>query len=185
MSILVFTGPTRSAKSDHLIRRCHALEEQGLAVSAWKPPQDNRDPEDASESLLRSRTGATYPCQYIENLADLKVYAGEGKALVIDEFQFIGAGLPDLVRHFYETPRSTLVMSGLDTTRWNTPWPECAEALEFAHEIRVLRARCDFCLMPGTKTLYLGTSTELVCVGEDEEKKYHPACATCFEAHQN
>jgi thymidine kinase len=173
--IEVICGPMFSGKSEELIRRLRRAEIARQRVQIFKPGIDQRYSEDhiVSHSELRIRSESVKDAAEIENRLDIRT-----EVVGIDEAQFLGMGLVDLVSRLADMNKRVII-AGLDTDYLGRPFHPMPELLAIADEITKDLAICMRCGNPAKHTQRLVASEELVVVGA--AGMYEARCRRCFE----
>ncbi len=173
--IEVVCGPMFSGKSEELIRRLRRAEIARQRVQIFKPAIDQRYAEDQiiSHSDLKIRSECVKDWQELEKKLDHRT-----EVIGIDEAQFLGEGLVDLVVRLADMGKRVIV-AGLDTDYLGRPFPPMPELLAVADEIVKMLAICMQCGNPAKHTQRLVQSEELVVVGGGGT--YEARCRRCFE----
>lgn len=172
--IEVVCGPMFSGKSEELIRRLRRAEIARQRVQIFKPAIDQRYAEDQiiSHSDLKIRSECVKDWQELEKKLDHRT-----EVIGIDEAQFLGEGLVDLVVRLADMGKRVIV-AGLDTDYLGRPFPPMPELLAVADEIVKMLAICMQCGNPAKHTQRLVQSEELVVVGGGGT--YEARCRRCL-----
>jgi thymidine kinase len=173
--IEVICGPMFSGKSEELIRRLRRAEIARQRVQIFKPGIDLRYSEDhiVSHSELRIRSESVKDAAEVEKRLDIRT-----EVIGIDEAQFLGMGLIDLVTRLADMNKR-IIIAGLDTDYLGRPFHPIPELLAIADEITKDLAICMRCGNPAKHTQRLVASEELVVVGA--AGMYEARCRRCFE----
>jgi thymidine kinase len=96
----------------------------------------------------------------------------------IDEANFFGAELAELVSHLADAGRQ-IIVAGLDTDFMGRPFPPIPDLLCLAESITKTLAICMRCGNPAKHTQRLVESADLIVVGA--AGMYEARCRRCFE----
>jgi thymidine kinase len=173
--IEVICGPMFSGKSEELIRRLRRAEIARQRVQIFKPGIDQRYSEDhiVSHSELKMRSDSVRDAAELEAKLDRRV-----EVIGIDEAQFLGDGIVDLVVQLADIGKRILI-AGLDTDYLGRPFHPMPELLAVADEITKTLAICMQCGNPAKHTQRLVASEDLIVVGA--AGTYEARCRRCFE----
>jgi len=173
--IEVICGPMFSGKSEELIRRLRRAEIARQRVQIFKPAIDQRFAEDhiVSHSALKIRSASVKDAAELEAALDLRT-----EVIGIDESQFLGNGLVDLVVRLADMGKR-IIIAGLDTDYLGRPFHPVPDLLAVADEITKTLAICMQCGNPAKHTQRLVVSDELIVVGAGG--MYEARCRRCFE----
>ncbi|MBP1595933.1 MAG: Thymidine kinase [Acidobacteria bacterium] len=173
--IEVICGPMFSGKSEELIRRLRRAEIARQRVQIFKPAIDQRFAEDhiVSHSALKIRSASVKDAAELEAALDLRT-----EVIGIDESQFLGNGLVDLVVRLADLGKR-IIIAGLDTDYLGRPFHPVPDLLAVADEITKTLAICMQCGNPAKHTQRLVVSDELIVVGAGG--MYEARCRRCFE----
>ncbi len=154
----------------------------------------------SADGELRDTGIKTRLMENIEELLGLTKVRG-GTMFWVDEVNFMGGVSEESLvslRDWANKMGVTVVMSGLDLTFLNEPWPNTRLLVEAADQVLVLAARCDYeeCGQPAwfsqrmvrladgrVRPAAVGDPIEVVGGGDDGlvEVFYYPACADCHQ----
>ncbi len=176
----VFCGPMKSGKSEAVIYRLSRFAiVSDNATLIVKPNTDTRDPH------LRSRAyNVQYVCRfapYDDPMVILDMIDSHHQVLIIDEAQFFGVELVDVVREAL-LRKLHVIISGLDLDFRGEPFGPMPRLLSLADEVHKLTAVCDVCKGIATRTQRLINgkpapyNSPLVLVGDGEA--YQARCLT-------
>ncbi len=173
--IEVVCGPMFSGKSEELIRRLRRAEIARQRVQIFKPGIDQRYANDhiVSHSELKIQSECVKDWQDLEKLLDWRT-----EVIGIDEAQFLGEGIVDLVVRLADMGKR-IIIAGLDTDYLGRPFHPMPELLAVADDITKYLAICMQCGNPAKHTQRLVESEELVVVGA--AGMYEARCRRCFE----
>src|SRR5258708_27016813 len=91
--IEVIVGSMYSGKTEELIRRLRRAQIARQKVEIFKPALDDRYAKDQ----IVSHSEQSIPSRAVRGAKDILKYAHEAQVIGIDEGQFLGAGLLDVV----------------------------------------------------------------------------------------
>jgi thymidine kinase len=164
-----------SGKSEELIRRLRRAEIARQRVQIFKPGIDQRYANDhiVSHSELKIQSEGVKDWQELEKALDWRT-----EVIGIDEAQFLGEGIVDLVVRLADMGKR-IIIAGLDTDYLGRPFHPMPELLAVADDITKYLAICMQCGNPAKHTQRLVASEELVVVGA--AGMYEARCRRCFE----
>src|SRR5581483_3918022 len=146
--IEVICGPMFSGKSEELMRRLRRAIIARKRVQVFKPLLDDR----YSVNEIVSHNDLRMKSQSIENAAGiLPNLEARTEVIGIDEANFLGAGLVEVVTHLADSGKQVIV-AGLDTDYMGRPFTPMPELLSLAESITKTLAictRCRRCFEPG------------------------------------
>ncbi len=173
--IEVVCGPMFSGKSEELIRRLRRAEIARQRVQIFKPGIDQRYSDDhiISHSDFKIQSECVKDAAELEKRLDWRT-----EVIGIDEAQFLGEGIVDLVVRLADMGKRVII-AGLDTDYLGRPFHPMPELLAVADEISKALAICMQCGNPAKHTQRLVASDELVVVGA--AGMYEARCRRCFE----
>jgi len=173
--IEVVCGPMFSGKSEELIRRLRRAEIARQRVQIFKPGIDQRysNGHIVSHSELKIESQGVKDWQDLEKKLDLRT-----EVIGIDEAQFLGEGIVDLVVRLADMGKR-IIIAGLDTDYLGRPFHPMPELLAVADDITKYLAICMQCGNPAKHTQRLIASEELIVVGATG--MYEARCRRCFE----
>ncbi len=173
--IEVVCGPMFSGKSEELIRRLRRAEIARQRVQIFKPGIDQRYANDhiVSHSELKIQSDGVKDWQELEKNLDWRT-----EVIGIDEAQFLGEGIVDLVVRLADMGKR-IIIAGLDTDYLGRPFHPMPELLAVADDITKYLAICMQCGTPAKHTQRLVASEELGVVGA--AGMYEARCRRCFE----
>jgi thymidine kinase len=173
--IEVVAGPMFSGKSEELIRRLRRAEIARQRVQIFKPGIDQRYSDDhiVSHSDLKILSECVKDAAELEKRLDWRT-----EVIGIDEAQFLGEGIVDLVVRMADMGKRVII-AGLDTDYLGRPFHPMPELMAIADEIVKVLAICMQCGNPAKHTQRLIASEELVVVGAGG--MYEARCRRCFE----
>jgi len=168
-------GPMFSGKSEELMRRLRRAMIARKRVQVFKPVIDDRYSSDeiVSHNDLRMKS------QTIQSAADILPNLDSRTEVVgIDEANFLGPGLVEVVTHLADSGKQVLV-AGLDTDYMGRPFAPMPDLLTLAESITKTLAICMRCGNPAKHTQRLVESSDLIVVGAGG--MYEARCRRCFE----
>src|SRR5262252_1267609 len=146
-SIEVIVGSMYSGKTEELIRRLRRAQIARQRVEIFKPVIDDRYAKDAivSHSELR------IPSRAIKNAHEILKHAHEAQVIGIDEGQFLGQGLVEVVEKLARMGKRVIV-AGLDQDYLARPFEPMPQLLAIAEYITKTLAICVICGAPANRT---------------------------------
>ena len=173
--IEVICGPMFSGKSEELIRRLRRAVIARKRVQVFKPAIDTRYAPDeiVSHGDLRMASEVVNTGQDILGRVDWR-----SEVIGVDEANFIGAGLIDVVQRLADSGKQVIV-AGLDTDYLGRPFAPIPELLAHAESITKTLAICMRCGNPAKHTQRLRGAEDLIVVGAADV--YEARCRRCFE----
>lgn len=172
--IEVIRGCMFSGKTERLIARLRAAERAGHRIIAFKHVIDDR--YDAAH--LITHTQDRFPAQRARDTDAISRLAGNAQVIGIDEGQFFGMDLVDLVTRLADSGRR-LIIVGIDYDVWGRPFSPIPELSDIADEVLYFYAACRGC---GGQARFSQRTTPLdggSMVGGSEA--YEPRCQKCFQ----
>lgn len=175
-NLTAITGPMFAGKTNELIKeilyRTYFSTRERQLVGVFKLSVDNR----YSEDCIASHDGARVDATVVDACKDIR-YEGL-KYVFIDETQFFTAphftgDLLDIVREM-RSRGLDVFCSGLDTDYMGRAFEIMAAIMAEASEIRRLKADCDVCAAPATRTARIEISSQRFIPGASES--YRPMC---------
>lgn len=179
-----------SGKTEELIRRVMRAKQKGQKVLVFKPQIDTRysRSEVISHGGLRVEARIVETLPFLESLGDLWEPPTRPDVVAIDEAQFFGLSVPEMVQN-YTGLGVRVICSGLDLTYQGRPFPPMPELLAYADEVVKLRSVCARCFEDATRTHRLEPTTPEdlpsgeapltpILVGGAEA--YEPRCLSCY-----
>lgn len=144
-----------------------------IARGIFKPQIDTRYAKD--EIVSHSRL--TIPSRLITSPWEIMEYADEADVIGIDEAQFLGKDLIDVVQKLANSGKRA-ICAGLDTDYRGEPFDPIPQLLAIAEYIDKPLAICMRCGNPAKHTQRVVASRERVLVGATEA--YEPRCRNCL-----
>src|SRR5262245_20170026 len=172
--IEVIVGSMYSGKTEELIRRLRRAQIARQRVEIFKPMIDDRYAKDAivSHSELR------IPSRAIKNANEILKHAHEAQVIGIDEGQFLGQGLVDVVEKLARMGKRVIV-AGLDQDYLARPFEPMPQLLAIAEYITKTLAICVICGAPANRTYRKVQRGGRVVVGGAEI--YEARCRRCYD----
>lgn len=172
--IEVIVGSMYSGKTEELIRRLRRAHIARQRVEIFKPAVDTRYARDAivSHSELR------IPSRMVRSAAEILEYAHEAQVIGIDEGQFLGPGLLDVVDKLARQGKRVIV-AGLDQDYLGKPFEPMPQLLAIAEYITKTLAICVVCGAPANRTYRKVPRGGRVVVGGTD--LYEARCRRCWE----
>lgn len=164
-----------SGKTLLLMERVAAARNNDIPVAVFKHASDDRYAEHQLVSHNGHRIGATPLVQ----AARLRELAGEARLIAIDEVQFFGPELLEIVQDLAGSGRD-VVLAGLDLDSWGLPFGPASELQRTADRVTHTYARCAVCGEKADHTQRVLPVEGQKMVGGAEA--YEPRCTRCFEA---
>jgi thymidine kinase len=138
----VIAGPMFAGKTEELLRRVRRAAIAGQRVVVFSHALDTR----AGGERIASHAGLDAPSRAVASAEDIatSVDAGQLDIVAIDEAQFFGPGLVDVVRDL--AARGLLVIvAGLDVTFLGQPFEPLPSLMVGAERVDKLTAVCSVC----------------------------------------
>jgi thymidine kinase len=173
--IEVICGPMFSGKSEELIRRLRRAVIARKRVQVFKPAIDTRYALDeiVSHGDLRMASEVVNTGEDVLDRVDWR-----SEVIGVDEANFMGAGLIDVVQRLADSGKQVIV-AGLDTDYLGRPFAPIPELLAHAESITKTLAICMRCGNPAKHTQRLRGAEDLIVVGAAD--MYEARCRRCFE----
>jgi thymidine kinase len=170
----VICGSMFSGKTEELIRRLVRARIARQKVQAFKPAMDDRYARDH----VVSHNGQRIPSVEIESAADIAALVdADTRVVAIDEAQFLGPELPDVVEALAGSGRRVIV-AGLDQDYLGRPFEPVPQLMAIAESVTKTMAVCVVCGQPANRTQRLVAGGERVLVGASEA--YEARCRGCW-----
>jgi len=172
--IEVICGSMFSGKTEELIRRLVRAQIARQKVQAFKPAVDNRYGRDH----VVSHNGQRIPSCEVQRARDILLQVDEDTRVVaIDEAQFLGLGLVDVVEELARSGRRVIV-AGLDQDYQGQPFEPVPQLMAVAESVTKTMAVCMVCGQPANRTQRLVNESERVLVGAGDA--YEARCRRCW-----
>lgn len=138
--IEIFCGPMGCGKTDRLIDAAFRAQEIGKEkVVAFKPRLDTRTTQE-----LVSRTGRRFPATPISDAREILEKVEDTDLVVIDEVQFFGESIVEVVKTLARERQLRVVLGGLDMDFRGEPFGFMPALLAIATKVKKLSAECTF-----------------------------------------
>jgi thymidine kinase len=179
----VITGCMSSGKTAEVVRLLTRMQIAGQSVLLITPARDTR----VAPGEVVSRTGTRFPSIVVGDTTSLRneVNRINPDAVAIEEAQFFGDDLPDVLEELAAAPR-TVIVSGLDQDFAGRPFATIPSLLARADEITKLTAICVQCGGEATRTQRLRNGKparaddELIVIGGmGGDDTYEARCRGC------
>jgi thymidine kinase len=164
-----------SGKSERVVGRLRAAQEEGHAVAAFKHASDDRY---AARQIV-THSGQRIDAVPVSACARMLDLAGPASVICIDEAQFFSDELIDVCRTFAEQGRDVIV-AGLDLDSWGLPFGPMPAVAAMADEVVQTHGVCAQCGQVADHTQRLTPIASQKMIGGPES--YEPRCAACFVA---
>ncbi|HFE45374.1 MAG TPA: thymidine kinase [Nannocystis exedens] len=178
-------GPMDSAKTLNLLAVAHNYRSQGKKVMLLKPRMDDR----FGDRSIASRAG-------LEAQADLLLDDQSQLAptdflgidcLLVDEAQFLSAGIIEKLRKLTKEPGIPVICYGLRTDFRTHLFEGSRRLLELADSIEEVKVTCQFCNRKAILNLRLEDDGAPSLAGEQIQlggnERYAPVCYNCYDTH--
>ena len=138
MAKLIFRyGAMGSSKTANALMVRYNYMEKGKKVVLLKPKCEDRD----GEKRIRSRIGLEADCEFAEDF--LKEYSGEHyDAVIVDEVQFLSAGIIDKLSDLVDAHHITIICYGLRTDFRSELFPGAKRLMGLADDIEQIKTIC-------------------------------------------
>jgi thymidine kinase len=151
----LYTGPMKGGKSLALIQRVNSLRYMGgTEYTAIKPKFDIRDPGEIVSRFAEKRLSISAIDVDENNPSEIfRVLKRNTKLVVIDELQFFGEGIEQVVIELLSKGLN-VVGAGLDTDFRGDPFEQVAYLLTIADQVTKLTGVCEYssCKLPAKRT---------------------------------
>ena len=186
-SIIVYTGPMFSGKSEMLTGRLRSRQRARKKVLCIKPLIDSRYSTNEIVSKRLHEDGANFApdkkfpafpvdIQTCNMLSDL-IESSKCEVLGVDEAQFFDVWLA----RFLDLRRDQgleIHVAGLDLDAWRLPFGCMPQIFAYADVVQKFTADCFVCGQPARFTQKKGGSSEQIQVGA--ENLYEARCESCW-----
>ena len=159
----VVCGSMFSGKTEELLRRLKRARIARQRVALFKPALDTR----------------YHDTEVVHSADPMLLLAGDADVVGIDEAQFFGVELVDVVEHLAREGRRVIV-AGLDQDYLGRPFEPVPQLMAVAEHVTKLHAVCVRCGAPANHSQRIVADGARVLVGEAEA--YEPRCRRCFKA---
>lgn len=176
--IEVICGSMFSGKTEELIRRLRRALIARQKVEIFKPNIDNR----YSNNHIVSHSDQRIPSISVANASEILQQADEAQVVGVDEAQFFG---PDLVQVVQELANKgkRVIVAGLDQDYRGQPFEPMPQLLAIAEYITKTLAICVKCGAPANRTQRLSKDSARVVVGA--ANIYEARCRRCHEVFED
>ncbi len=169
----VVCGSMFSGKTEELLRRLKRARFARQKVALFKPALDTR----YHETEVVSHDATAMPSEVVHTAEPMLLLAGDASVVGIDEAQFFGPELVDVVQLLAQEGRR-VVVAGLDQDYLGRPFDPVPQLMAVAEHVTKLHAVCVRCGAPANHSQRIVADGSRVLVGEAEA--YEPRCRTCF-----
>jgi thymidine kinase len=170
----LIVGCMSAGKSSELIRRIERARLARLAAITFRPATDTR----SMPNLIQSRNGLVTKAIVIEHPQEILKYASQAVVFGIDECQFFGDDLIDVVQALLRQKKK-VIAAALDLDYRGKPFGPVPHLLALADRVDKLLAVCRKCGCDfACRTQRLVQSDAQILVGDDQ---YEARCLSCFE----
>jgi len=170
----VICGSMFSGKTEELIRRLVRARIARQKVQAFKPALDDRYARDH----VVSHNGQKIPSIEVEDArAILALVEDDTRVVAVDEAQFLGSDLLDVVEELARSGRRVIV-AGLDQDYLGRPFEPVPQIMAIAESVTKTMAVCVVCGQPANRTQRLVPGGDRVLVGAGEA--YEARCRNCW-----
>ena len=187
--LIVWVGPTSSAKSSGAIGMAHRIRGQGKSIILIRPKRSMRNYED--DGMFLTKDGAVWPSFDVDHPHEIEDIVAKVKpfAVWIDEpALFVEETTTGLPPWLFETvvalrEKCMILVSGISSTSelevFGKSFPLI---LAVADEIIQCRGDCPWCgrFNVATRSMYLGSEEKLSPDLVGGADVYQPACDTCW-----
>ena len=171
--IEVVCGSMFSGKTEELIRRLKRARIARQRVTLFKPALDTRYDDQA----VVSHDATVMPSEVVHAADQILLLVGDADVVGIDEAQFFGLELVDVVERLARDGRR-VVLAGLDQDYLGQPFEPVPQLMAVAEHVTKLHAICVRCGAPANHSQRIVAGDARVLVGETEA--YEPRCRRCF-----
>ena len=170
--IEVIAGPMYAGKTSKLLQKILWLQHQEKNMLVLKPAIDNR----YSEDTITTHNQLSFPCYSMSNWDDVvENYVFEQYDTVcLDEVQFMDTENTMFNVEHCLRKGINVFAAGLDQDSRGVPFETTARLLGLADKVTKIRAYCNECGKPATKTQRLVDAGDRVAVGSTG--MYVPRC---------
>lgn len=167
--IEVITGCMFSGKTEELIRRIRRAQYARQSVVVFKPRLDQR----YADTSVGSHSGQLLRAVQVDHIHQIRPAVGDARVVGIDEAQFLGPGLVEVVESLANEGRRVIV-AGLDMDYRGVPFEPIPHLLAVAEYITKNLAICTVCGNPADRSQRLVDGGERVLVGARDQ--YEARC---------
>lgn len=169
----VVCGSMFSGKTEELLRRLKRARIARQKVALFKPALDTR----YDATAVVSHDATAMPSEVVHSADPMLLLAGDADVVGIDEAQFFGVELVDVVEGLAREGRRVIV-AGLDQDYRGRPFEPVPQLMAVAEHVTKLHAVCVRCGAPANHSQRIVAHGARVLVGEAEA--YEPRCRRCF-----
>lgn len=169
----VVCGSMFSGKTEELLRRLKRARIARQRVALFKPALDTR----YHDTDVVSHDATAMPSEVVHTADPILLLAGSADVVGVDEAQFFGPELVDVVGALAREGRRVIV-AGLDQDFLGQPFEPVPQLMAIAEHVTKLHAVCVRCGAPANHSQRIVAGGGRVLVGESEA--YEPRCRRCF-----
>ena len=169
----VVCGSMFSGKTEELLRRLRRARIARQRVTLFKPALDTR----YDATAVVSHDANAMPSEVVHAADQILLLAGDADVVGIDEAQFFGPELVDVVERLARDGRR-VILAGLDQDYLGRPFEPVPQLMAIAEHVTKLHAICVRCGAPANHSQRIVAGDSRVLVGETEA--YEPRCRRCF-----
>ena len=169
----VVCGSMFSGKTEELLRRLKRARIARQRVTLFKPALDTR----YHDTDVVSHDATAMPSEVVHSAEPMLLLAGSADVVGIDEAQFFGPELVDVVEALAREGRR-VIAAGLDQDYLGRPFEPVPQLMAVAEHVTKLHAVCVRCGAPANHSQRIVANAGRVLVGEGEA--YEPRCRRCF-----
>lgn len=163
-----------SGKTEELIRRMKRARFARQKVEIFQPTVDTR----YSEEEVVSHDASSLRSTPVAAASQILLLASDADVVGIDEGQFFGLDLVDVVQELARTGKRVII-AGLDQDFLGKPFDPMPALMAVAEYVTKLHAICMQCGAPANHSQRLTGGAERVQLGAIES--YEPRCRNCFD----
>lgn len=175
--IEVVTGCMFSGKTEELMRRVRRAQIARQRVAVFKPDVDQRY---ADEEVVSHRADRI-PCIPVARASQILEHLDEVDVVGIDEAQFFGPDLPEVVTQLADVGLRVIV-AGLDLDYRGRPFDPVPEIMALAEYVTKALAVCTVCGAPANRSQRLVHRDARVLLGAGEV--YEARCRRHWDPEQ-
>ena len=176
--LYVLMGPMCAGKTSELIHHIRVLEKKNIKTKVYKHSNDTRY-DDGTE--LCSHDQMREPCTSISLATEID-NIDEYQVIVIEEGQFFGKEILDVVENLVNVQKKYVIVGGLSGNASMKPMGYMNDMISMADEVKLLTALCHYCddCVKAPFTVKISGTNSEVEVGTD---MYKPVCRYHFLEH--
>lgn len=185
-SIVVFSGPMFSGKSEALLARLKRAKYARKKVLVVKPKKDLRTVDEVvcrqlKEEERRFQKYSSISAHTVSTRKELLKLVANSRCQVIgaDEAQFFSDWFVEAAKYLAWEKNIDVIVSGLDVDAWREPFGIMPQLLAIADKVHKLNAICFGCGDEARFTQKLAGSREQIDIGDAD--KYEARCGECYE----